>query len=67
MDHEEFQTKVVESLARLETNMENLVGNGQPGRVTKLEEEVKDLSKWRWIIGGVIIAISALIHFLFKY
>ena len=67
MDHQEFQTKVVDSLARLETHMEDLVGNGKPGRVKELEDQVDGLSKWRWFLGGAIIAISAIIHFVFKY
>lgn len=67
MENKEFETRVTESLARLETHMENLVGNGQPGRVTKLEEKVDSLSKWRWIISGALIAGSAIIHFVFKY
>jgi hypothetical protein len=51
--------------------MTDLVGNGQPGRMTKLESKVEDLQKARWTIGGMIVgittAVSALIHFLFKY
>lgn len=34
---------VKESLARLEANMTALVGNGQPGRITKVEADVEDL------------------------
>jgi hypothetical protein len=68
---DEFQTHVVDSLARLDTKMIDLVGNGQPGRITKLEVKVEDLQKARWTIGGMIVgittAVSALIHFLFKY
>lgn len=67
MEHEEFQTKVVESLARLETHMTSLVGNGQKGRVTKLEEAVESLNRWRWIIAGGVIVISAFVHFVFRY
>lgn len=67
MEPQEFQLHVIESLARLETNMTTLVGNGQPGRVTKLEDRVDSLRRWRWLITGGIIAISALIHFVFKY
>lgn len=63
----DFETKVIESLARLETHMEGLVGNGQPGRVTKLEEKVDGLSKWRWMLIGGAIALSAIIHFVFRY
>jgi hypothetical protein len=30
-------------LARLETHMESLIGNGQPGVISKLDERVRDL------------------------
>lgn len=66
----DFQQRVVDSLARLETHMENLVGNGQPGRVTNLETEVKDLNKAKWYLSGSVVGVSTLlgtvIHFLFK-
>jgi hypothetical protein len=67
MTQEEFQTHVIENLAELKVNMHNLVGNGQPGRVKVLEDKVESLGKWRWIVTGGIIAISAVIHFIFKY
>lgn len=67
MEHEEFQIKVIDSLARLETHMDSLVGNGQPGRVTKLEIAVAKLIRFKYFLFGAAIAISTLIHFLFKY
>jgi hypothetical protein len=40
-------------LASLETSMTTLVGNGQPGRIAKMEEDVKTLQGWRWwLVGG---------------
>lgn len=67
MDHDQFQDLVIEKLTRLETHMEDLMGNGQPGRMTKVEEKVESLSRWRWIIAGAVGAGSAIIHFIFKY
>lgn len=67
MTSDEFQTHVIENLAELKVNMHNLVGNGQPGRVSVLEAEVKALGKWRWLITGGILAVTAIIHFVFKY
>lgn len=70
MTPEEFQLHVIDVLARLDENMESLVGNGQPGRVTKLEDKVEALQKERWYAGGVIAGGSAIlgtvVHFLFK-
>jgi hypothetical protein len=64
---DEFQIHVVDSLARLDTKITSLIGNGQPGRVTRLESAVEELKKARWIVGGIIIGVSAIIHFVFKY
>ena len=69
--NDEFQVRVIDSLARLETHMESLVGNGQPGRVSVLETDIEALKKARWTIGGLVIGIattvSAAVHFIFKY
>lgn len=67
MTPDDFQSHVIDSLARLETHMTSLIGNGQPGRVTKLEKAVAGLVRWKWIITGVILSASALIHFVFRY
>jgi hypothetical protein len=67
MDTEEFQLHVVKALARLDANMKTLIGNGQPGRIEKIEIDVKSLNRWRWIIGGVVVTLSALIHWYFRY
>ena len=67
MEHNEFQLQVIESLTRLETHMQDLMGNGKPGRVKELENSVESLNKWRWIIAGGVLAISALVHFIFRY
>jgi hypothetical protein len=36
----EFQREVLDKLVRLETKMDTLVGNGQPGRVKIVEDKV---------------------------
>jgi hypothetical protein len=70
MNQDDFQDHVIDVLARLDTHMSDLVGNGQPGRVQKLETSVEELKKARWTLGGMIIgvstSISTIIHFLFK-
>jgi hypothetical protein len=67
MTEVEFQIHVVDALARLDTQMKTLVGNGQPGRIDRVEMAVGRLNKIAWISGGIIIAVSAIIHFIFKY
>ena len=42
-----------ERLASLETSMKSLLGNGQPGLISKLQDELKDLQRWRWRMAGL--------------
>jgi hypothetical protein len=41
----EFQLRVLEKLGRLEAKVDMIVGNGQPGRMTLVEERVVALEK----------------------
>jgi hypothetical protein len=41
----EFQREVLNKLARLETKMDALVGNGQPGRMRMVEDKVSVLER----------------------
>jgi hypothetical protein len=69
-NNEQFQQHVSEALGRIEATLTSLAGNGQPGRVGRLEEDVEDLKKARWTIGGMVLGvstgISTAIHFIFK-
>lgn len=59
----EFETKVVDMLARLDTKMDTIVGApGQIGRLPKIEEEVENLKKKYWVFGGVLIGVSGVVH-----
>jgi len=70
----EFQRDVLDKLIRLETKMDSLVGNGQPGRVRLLEDKVAVLERNdfrnsvfnRVVNGAISAAISAAIA-LHKY
>jgi len=67
---DQFQQHIAEALGRIEATLTSLAGNGQPGRVGKLENDVDDLKKARWYMAGVVGAgtlVSGLIHFLFKH
>lgn len=50
-----------ERLARVETQMCSLVGNGQPGRIGLLERAVESLSRWRWWVVGAAAGASTVI------
>lgn len=58
-----------ERLAKLETHLESVVGNGQPGRLTLVEQSVKELTAWKWKMVGITTAIatvaSTVVAFLF--
>ncbi len=41
----EFQREVLDKLVRLETKMDGLVGNGQPGRVKIVEDKIAVLER----------------------
>ena len=46
----------IERLKALEVQMKELVGNGQPGRIQKIEDEMKVHSKLLWVgIGGLML------------
>lgn len=67
----EFEQKVVDSLARLETHMQTIVGDStNPGRIPKLESKVEELQKDRnWFAGvaiGASTVLSGLVHVLWK-
>lgn len=70
----EFQREVLDKLVRLETKMDTLVGNGQPGRVKVVEDKVGLLERNdlrnsvhnRMVNGAVSAGISVAIA-LHKY
>jgi len=65
----EFQREVLDKLVRLETKMDALVGNGQPGRMKMAEDKVAVLERNdlrnsvhnRIVNGAISAAISAVI------
>lgn len=48
-----------ERLASLETSMTSLVGgDGQPGALSRVQDDVKDLQRWRWRIVGIAVGVA---------
>jgi hypothetical protein len=73
----EFQREVLDKLVRLETKMDSLVGNGQPGRVKIVEDKLAILERNdfrnsvhnRLVNGAISVAVSlaiALHRYWFK-
>jgi hypothetical protein len=70
----EFQREVLDKLVRLETKMDSLVGNGQPGRMKLAEDKLAILERSdfrnsvhnRLVNGAISAAVSVAIA-LHKY
>ena len=70
----EFQREVLDKLVRLETKMDSLMGNGQPGRVKAVEDKVALLEKndlrnsfHNRVLNGAISAAISVAIALHKY
>ncbi len=66
----DFEQTVLADLSELKTQMRALVGNGQPGRMTKLEERVDEHERFVQRAGGIGAALGGLItlvHFVLDY
>jgi hypothetical protein len=77
MDQQEFQLKVIESLAALKTQLTEVVGNGQPGRLgiieTKVDQHAEDIAaakgsvKTFGIIGGIVTLLLGVFEYLMHF
>lgn len=63
----EFRDFMIESVTELKTDMKSLIGNGQPGRIDKIETDIDELkaSKNRFI--GIAIGASSVISVALEY
>lgn len=59
-DYNAHARKTGERLAKLEEQMHDLCGNGNPGRLRLLEMAVQSLQRWRWYIVGAGASASTL-------
>jgi hypothetical protein len=51
-----FRDYVVSSFTKINTQMESLLGNGQPGRIARLEAKVRRHDRLIWIaVGGATV------------
>lgn len=48
----DFRLLVVQKLTLLETMMVELAGNGQPGRIQRLEDKVRSHDRLFWLLTG---------------
>ena len=65
MSQSSFETQVLADLAVLKAQMRDLVGNGQPGRLRRLEQRVEghEASLQRLAgVGALLALLLALLH-----
>jgi hypothetical protein len=62
---ETFKAEAVEKVTRLETTVKPaLVNNGQPSRLTQVENRIADLEKFRWKQSGAAAVCGFVIAFV---
>jgi hypothetical protein len=57
----DFEKQVLSDLSELKTQMRQLLGNGQPGRVQQLEARVEQHERFVQRAGGIGAALAALL------
>lgn len=70
----DFERQTIAMLAVLNMQMNSIIGNGQPGRITKLEDRVSALERFQWkmiggssVLGAVVGIVSSwTLHLLLK-
>lgn len=45
-----------------ESKLKDILGNGQPGRLTKVESAVEELDKMKWKVVGFVIGLVVLME-----
>jgi hypothetical protein len=58
-DVNSWKLETSERLATLETQIKDVVGNGQPGRLSQVEKKVSQHSRLIWIASGALFAVEA--------
>lgn len=61
-NEEEFKLEIWKTLARLETHVESLVGNGQPGRIRIIEKEIERHNWYFGVLAGAWLIVNFLSH-----
>jgi hypothetical protein len=60
-NEQEFQVTVVTELTRMRTQLDTLLGNGQPGRIGWLERKARLHDRFIWMLTGAILFGGAVI------
>jgi hypothetical protein len=60
-DFNDFAREFGERVAKNETQIYSLIGNGQPGRMSRAESAIESLKQWRWKIVGIATGASSVV------
>lgn len=65
---EGFQIQVANSLGRIEAEMSalrhELLGNGSPGRIQRLEDDLDAYKNKQWMHSAIIVPVFTVLHAL---
>jgi hypothetical protein len=59
MDMNSFEARVIERLTSIESKLESLTGNGQPGEIQRMRDDIEDLKAAHNRGQGIRTAVSA--------
>ncbi len=62
---QDFRLLVVQKLTLLETMLVDLAGNGQPGRIQRLEDKVRSHDRLIWLMTGAGAVVGWLLRQVF--
>jgi hypothetical protein len=62
LGRQDFRLMIVSKLTRLETLLEDLAGNGQPGRIQRIEERLRAHDRWLWTSAGAGLVAGWLLN-----
>jgi len=48
-------------LSKLETQMTTVLGNGRPGKLRQIEDDIETFKEWKWSLVGAAGAISVIV------
>jgi len=63
--NENFRTHG-ERLATMETQISGLVGNGQPGLIDKMQDDIEGLKKFKYWLSGALAVAETVGHYAAK-
>lgn len=63
----DLRADTAEDISRLTTQMHDIAGNGQPGRLARLEEKVSNTEKKIIFVSGIVAVIGTAGHALWDW